>query len=174
MNEAPSDLHCRRNFEHTARKFHAQDLVPNLRNIHITDVATMATKCSWNPEETTEAAVKEHILQPLFQWDGTGPEPTRASIIKQLMLECVQQYLQDTRSRFNPRLKGATKMTNHKRQQTRESFRKTMRPTTPDNGGSNGEDASSHPWNRNQRTTTNRHPDYRHPQRGQDNMAYYQ
>ena len=109
MNEAPSDLHCGRYFEHTAQELHAQDLVPNLRNLHITDVTTMATKCSWNPENTTEAALKEQILQPLFNWDGTGTEPTRAPIIKQLMWECVQQYLQDTRNRFNPHLKDATK-----------------------------------------------------------------
>ena len=93
----------------------------------------MATACSWNPEETTEAAVKERILQPLFKWDGTGSEPTHAPLIRQLMWECVQQYLQDTRNRFDPRLKNVTSlMTMHRRRQNRESFRAKMRPTTPE------------------------------------------
>ena len=133
MNTALSYLQCKRTFEQKVRQFHAEAYLPKLKELHIETIGSMATSCSWNPERTTDALVKERILKPIFAWNGEGPEPERSSMIKQLMWNCVQEQLQDTRNRFDPRLRDiAPTMGLYNRRDCREAFRTEMRPTVPE------------------------------------------
>ena len=65
----------------------------------------MATAASWNPEQMTDASLTENVLTKILApWDGTGNEPAQTTRVKQLMWDCIQEHLMDTRNRYDPRL----------------------------------------------------------------------
>ena len=76
-------------------QFHAGEHLQKLKSIHVETIGAMATSCSWNPEQTTDEAVKTKLLMPILEWNGTTDEPPNSFRIKQLMWNCVQEQLQD-------------------------------------------------------------------------------
>ena len=105
MNSALPYLQCTRSSEQQTRQFHVQGFLPKLKTLHITTIGSMATSCTWNPKQTTDDLAKERTLKPVFAWNGEGTEPEHSSMIKQLLWNYVQEQLQDTRNRFDPRLR---------------------------------------------------------------------
>ena len=66
-------------------------------------------------------------------WDGTGDEPARRTNAKQFLWDCVQEQSQDTRNRYDPRLKDTFPfMGIHNRRDRRELFRNPRRETITD------------------------------------------
>ena len=104
-----------------------------MKACNIKTTGAMASSCSWNPENTTADMVKTKVVMPIFAWDGTGIEPALASNIKNLLWDCVQEYLQDTRNRHDPRLKDVpVTMGVFSRNERREEFDKKFRDVMPE------------------------------------------
>lgn len=115
------------------RNLGLEDKLQRLKDCHLNTIGAMASACSWNPENTTDAMVKTNVVMRVCQWDGNGNEPQQSSNLKNLLWDCVQEYLQDTRNRHDPRLKDVpAAMAVFTRTERREEFDKKMRPVMPE------------------------------------------
>ena len=96
-----------------------------LNTCNLTTIGSMASSCPWNPEHTTDEMVRTNVVMRVFGWDGVGNEPALASNLKNLLWDCAQEYLQDTRNRHDPRLKDVpAPMGVFSRNERREEFDK--------------------------------------------------
>ena len=110
-----------------------QARIADLNNCNLTTIGSMASACSWNPEHTTDELVKTNVVMRVCQWDGTGNEPPQASSLKNLLWDCIQEYMQDTRNRHDPRLKDVpVTMAVFSRNERREEFDKKFRDVMPE------------------------------------------
>lgn len=133
MNRSLSHLQCEKTFERKARPLGLEDYIPKLDELHIKTIGAMASSCSWNPESTTDELVKEKILMKVLTWDGSGDEPRMTTNVKQLLWDCVQEQMMDTRSRYDPRFKDTPPtMGIYTRRDRREAFKAPLRTLIPE------------------------------------------
>ena len=130
---ARSHIHCPRTLEQMVMNLRLHDKFQQLTACNLTTIGAMASACSWNPGHTTDAMVKTNVVMRVCQWDGTGNEPPQASNLKNLLWDCVQEYLQDTRNRHGPRLRDVpATMAVFSRNESREEFDRKSREVMPE------------------------------------------
>ena len=76
---ARSRIHCTKTFEQMVRNLGLEDKLQRLKDCHLNTIGAMASSCSWNPENTTDAMVKTNVVMKVCQWDGNGNEPQQSS-----------------------------------------------------------------------------------------------
>ena len=133
---ARSHIHCPKTFEQMVRNLGLEASIAALAGCNLTTIGSMASSCSWNPEQTTDDMVRTKVVMPVFAWGGNGNEPALASNLKNLLWDCIQEYLQDTRNRHDPRLKDVpASMGVFSRNERREEFDKKIRDVMPEIDG---------------------------------------
>ena len=65
MNRTMPYLQCEKTFGTKVRAFGLGEHLDKLKGLHIKTIGAMASSCTWDPESTTDALLKEKILMTL-------------------------------------------------------------------------------------------------------------
>ena len=69
----------------------------------INTIGVFATCCGYSPEDVTDAEMIDAVVKPLAGWDSGKPAHVHLNNFRQLNWDCVQAFLADTRTRYDPR-----------------------------------------------------------------------
>ncbi len=128
-----SHTQCKKTFQEKLAFIGLEGKTAAFATAGINAISAMATSCHWNPEQTNSDVFKDTAIKLITSWDGNGAEPAFANNLRQLMWDCIQAHIAETRNTYDPGYQDLPpKMGKYDRLDRRKAFKDTLRSNLPE------------------------------------------